>query len=132
MEKKLENEKCEHDLELKQLREEVRSGNQIRESLEQKIKRGEEHLEERKEELLEKSEQLWKSERRGNELALQLEISKEYGKTTDEMREEDCKRSAEIREVLWEEADRKQEEHELEIDQLKERARLEYAEMSKK
>ena len=42
-------EKCEHDLELKQLKEEVRSGKQIKESLEQEIKRGEEHLEERTE-----------------------------------------------------------------------------------
>ena len=41
MEKKLEKEKCEHNLELKQLKEEVRSGKWIRESLEQKIKRGE-------------------------------------------------------------------------------------------
>ena len=32
--KKREKEKCEHDLELEQLKEEVRSGNQIRESLE--------------------------------------------------------------------------------------------------
>uniref|UniRef100_A0A8C4NG29 Uncharacterized protein n=1 Tax=Eptatretus burgeri TaxID=7764 RepID=A0A8C4NG29_EPTBU len=55
--KKLEKEKCEHNLELKQLKEEVRSGNQIRESLEQKIKRGEKSLEQRKEELLEKSRQ---------------------------------------------------------------------------
>ena len=54
--KKLEKKKCEHNLELKHLKEEVRSGNQIRESLEQEIKR-EEHLEERKEELLEKSRQ---------------------------------------------------------------------------
>ena len=30
MEKKLKKEKCEHYLELKQLKEEVRSGNQIR------------------------------------------------------------------------------------------------------
>uniref|UniRef100_A0A8C4N3E8 Uncharacterized protein n=1 Tax=Eptatretus burgeri TaxID=7764 RepID=A0A8C4N3E8_EPTBU len=54
---KLEKEKCEHDLELKQLKEEVKSGNQIKESLEQKIKRGEKSLEQRKEELLEKSKQ---------------------------------------------------------------------------
>ena len=47
--KKLEKGKCEHDLELKHLKEEVRSGNQDRESRERKIKRGEEHLEERKE-----------------------------------------------------------------------------------
>ena len=40
----LEEEKRKHDLELKQLKEEVRSGNQIRESLEQKIKRGEKSL----------------------------------------------------------------------------------------
>ena len=52
---KLKKENREHDLELKQLKEEVRSGNQIRESLEQKIKRGEKSLEQRKEELLEKS-----------------------------------------------------------------------------
>ena len=38
----------------------------------------------------------------------------------DEMRKEDCKRGAEIREELWEQADRKQKEHELEIHQLKE------------
>ena len=38
MGKKLEKEKCEHDLELKQLKEEVRSGNQIREIREQAIK----------------------------------------------------------------------------------------------
>ena len=37
MEKMLEREKCEHDLELKQLKEEVRSGKQIKESLEQEI-----------------------------------------------------------------------------------------------
>ena len=54
---KLEKEKREHDLELKHLKEEVRSGNQIRESLEQRIKRGEKYLEQRKEELLEKSRQ---------------------------------------------------------------------------
>ena len=34
------------------------------------------------------------------------------------MRKEDCKRGAEIREELWEEADRKQKKHELKIDQL--------------
>ena len=54
---KLEKEKCEHDLESEQLKEEVRSGNQRRESQEQKIKRGEKYLEQRKEELLEKSRQ---------------------------------------------------------------------------
>jgi len=37
MEKKLEKEQGEHDMELKHLKEEVRSGNQIRESREQKI-----------------------------------------------------------------------------------------------
>ena len=41
---KLEKEKREHDVELEQLKEKVRSGNQIRESLEQKIKRGEKQL----------------------------------------------------------------------------------------
>ncbi len=44
-------------MELKQLKEEVRSGNQIRESLEQKIKGGEKCLEQRKEEFLGKSRQ---------------------------------------------------------------------------
>ena len=38
---KLEKEKREHDLELKQLKEKVRSDNQVRESLAQKIRRGE-------------------------------------------------------------------------------------------
>ena len=51
----LEEKKCEHDFEIKQLKEEVRSGKQIKESLERKIKREEEHLEERTEELLGKS-----------------------------------------------------------------------------
>ena len=36
---KLEKEKREHDLELKQLKKEVRSGNRMRESLEQEIKK---------------------------------------------------------------------------------------------
>ena len=39
MGKKAGKGKGEHDMELKQLKEEVRSGNQIRESLEQKIKK---------------------------------------------------------------------------------------------
>ena len=50
----LEKKKREHDLELEQLKGEVRAGNQDRESLELKIKRGEEHLEQREEEWLEK------------------------------------------------------------------------------
>ena len=47
-ETKLEEQKWKHNLEVKQLKEEVRSGKQIKESLERKIKRGEEHLEQGK------------------------------------------------------------------------------------
>ena len=83
-------------MELKQLKKEVRSGNQIRESQEQEIKRAEKNLEKRKEELLEKSEQLWNSDCRGNVLARELEISKEYGKRTDELRKEACERGVEM------------------------------------
>ena len=64
-------------MKLQQLKKKVRSGNQIRESLEQEIKRGEKNLEKRKEELLEKSEQLRELKSRGNILAHELEINKE-------------------------------------------------------
>ena len=73
---KLEEEKREHDLELKHLKREVRAGNQRRESLDGEIKRGEKYLE-------------------------QL---KEYGKKMDEMRREECKRGEEAREELWKRA----------------------------
>ena len=71
---KLEKEKRKHDVESEQLKEEVRSGNRIRERLEQEI--------ERKEEYLERSE--------------------EYNKKMDEMRREASKRGEEAREELWE------------------------------
>ena len=83
-------------MESEQLKEEVRSGNQIRESLEQEIKRGEKNLEKRKVELLEKSEQLWNSECRGNVLAHELEINEEYGKRMDKLRKDACERGVEM------------------------------------
>ena len=154
---KLEKEKREHDLESEQLKEEVRSGNQIRESREQEIKRGEKNLEKRKEQLLEKSEQLWNSECRGNVLAHELEINEEYGKRMDELRKEECKRGAEMSKELWQFAsefqkhqnkerelqnelrmlreERKRTEnetlrnHTVQIEQIEAKARLEYAEM---
>ena len=96
-EEKLEKEKCEHDLELKQLKEEVRSGNQIRGSLEQKIERGEKSLEQRKEELLEKSkqfeelqEEMWEEEERKTELErkhdVELELLKEEVRSGNQIR----------------------------------------------
>ena len=54
--------------------------------------------------MLEKSEQLRELKSRGNVLAHELEINKEYGKRMDELREEACKRGAEMSKKLGEKA----------------------------
>ena len=69
---KLDKEKPEHDLELQQLKEKVRTGNQIREIREQTIERTEKYLE-------------------------QL---KEYGKRMDEMRKEACERGGDEKGIM--------------------------------
>ena len=80
---KLEREKRKHDLELRQLKEEVRTGNQERESLERTIEIEKEYSK-KKDELREEA----------------CERGAEMSKRMEEMREDACKRGEEARKEL--------------------------------
>ncbi len=103
----LEKKKREHDLELKQLKEEVRSGNQRRESMEQEIKRGEELLKQEvgrgnweREYLRKATEEWWEELKKKNKK--RDELRREAVERGDKMSKEACKLRKELEKKTYE------------------------------